>query len=557
MTQRTFTEEEIQDLTNEVLLLRDHVENGRINFSEHLINDFQRSYGAIKLRPDGKVDPSTVDARIRAAILMIRSTAQRDEIKKAISLSDIQSAYFKILFGNLGWLYERMEKAGAVPIQVAWGLSRDSKFLKEFRNNFPDFSAHLKEFWQQVGVAGSYHVQDGQQLKATFAGDLFPLYSENAVSTAGLYLDTIVLPCPVMRIAPLFGVMPDAEVAKLFIKHALTAMSYREVAMADITPPIALILPSGDETNHEERNQLLERAKPASLKHGAYLFGRDFESMEHLGEFCNSLQSVDMVMAELKGPERLLFDSKWDRDARTQLTRAMKEHTAIIEGFDESIAGAHVYGTCLGRLPQALGALENANQYDGVPLINAETSWSYYQWLLEYNSIEDPRSDEEKKGLHVARALTSQSESNLDWLGKVPPATVVEIRRNGLADELRGILSHGIADLIALRPDNYHRTADQVVANLDAAFLKHKQALREARDKKLKLYGFDVGSFVATGAIAVTAAITSNPTLGAISGLLGIAGLPNFKDIKTRFQVLADEERARKLTPAGLLFKHL
>lgn len=557
MAHRTLTEEEIRDLTDGVFLLRDQVESGHIHFADHLISDFQKSYDAIKLNADGMVDPSTVDGRIRAALLAIRSMGQREELKKAISLFDIQNAYFEILFGNLGWLYRKMEKERLAPAQVAWAVSRDSKFLKNFRSVFPEFSAHLKEFWQKVGVAGSFHVQDGQQLKATFAGDLFPHHSENAVSTAGLYLDTIVLPCPVMRIAPLFDVMPDSEVAALFVKHTLTAMSYREVATTDITPPIALILPSGDETDKDQRNQLLVRAKPACLKHATHLFGRHFESMEHFAEFCNSLVSVDQVMAELKGPDRLLFDSKWDRDARTQLTKAMATHTANIEGFRASIAGVHVYGMCLGRLPQALGALENASQYSGVPLINAETSWSYYQWLLEYNSIGSSSEGENRTGMHVARALTSQSETNLDWLGKVPPTTVIEIRRNGLANELRAILSNGVSDLIALRPENYHRTADQVVANLDAAFLKHKQALRNARDKKLKLYGFDVGSFVVTGAIAVTAAITSNPALGAVSGLLGISGLPNLKDLKTRFQLLSDEERARKLTPAGLLFKHL
>lgn len=101
------------------------------------------------------------------------------------------------------------------------------------------------------------------------------------------------------------------------------------------------------------------------------------------------------------------------------------------------------------------------------------------------------------------------------------------------------------------------RTADQVVENLNSAFSKHQQALREARQKKLKLYGIDVAACTATGAVAVAAALTGNVTLGAISGALGVAGLPNLKDIKTKFKQISAEDKARRESPTGLLFSHV
>lgn len=557
MTERVFTEEEVQDLTDRVFLLKEQLQAGRIHFAPHLVDDFRRSYEAIRLRADGLVDPATVDGRIRAATLAIRAMKQRDEAKKAISLGEIQDAYFTLLFRQLGWLFDRMKASGATPAQVASAMTSDPKFLEQTMAAIPALAEQLKEFWEAVGEPGAYHLQDGQQLKATFAGDLFPAHWENAVSTAGLYLDTIILPCPITRIAPLHGVLPDREVAALFTKHTLTAMTYREIATANITPPIVLVLPNPDEGDSDNRRQLFGRAEPAMLKHAGYLFDRQFASLDHLRDYCEQLHTVDQVIAELKRPDRLLFDAKWDRDPRAQLMRAMDEHKATIAGMDPSIAGMHVLGTCFGRMPQALGAQENALHFGGIPLVNAETSWLYYQWMLEYDSLDDLADHVRSTGMHVARALVAESGNNLAWLGRVPPETVVEIRKNGLADELRGLLSHGVADLIALKPENYHRTADQVVENLDAAFRKHQQQLLEARQKKLKLYGLDVGSFVATGAIAVTAALTGNPTLGAVSGLLGIAGLPNLKDIKSRFRSIADEDRARRASPTGLLFRHV
>lgn len=557
MNDRVYTEEEIQDLTDRVFLLRAQLEAGKIHFAAHLVDDFRRSYEAIRLRSDGFVNPTTVDGRIRSATLMIRAMKNRDEAKKAISLGDIQEAYFTLLYKQFGWLFDQMTKAKATPSQAASAMINDRGFIKEMKSGLPELAKDLKEFWENVGDPGAFHLQDGNQLKATFAGDLFPAHWENAVSTAGLYIDTIVLPCPIMRISPLLGVIPDEEVARLLVKHVLTAMTYREVATANVTPPIALILPNPEDFDRDTRKHLISRAEPAMLKHGTHLFGRTFESLDELDEFCGTLKTIEQVAAELKGGDRLLFDSEWGSDPIAQLSRAMSERQPSIPGLDAAVAGNHILGSYYGRMPQALGAQENATHFGGTPLINAETSWRYYTWLLEYESVDSKVEIGQATGTHIARALVSELNQNLAWLGNVPPSTVIEIRKSGLADELRQILRVGVEDLVLSNPQNYFRTADQVVGNLDQAFREHQRLLLDSRQKKLKLYGFDVGSFVATGAIAVTAALTSNPALGALSGLLGISGLPNLKDLKSRFKTQAEEEQARRHSPTGLLFKHV
>jgi hypothetical protein len=557
MTDQIFTEEEVQDLTDRVFLLREQLEAGKIHFAAHLVGDFRSSLGAIRLRPDGLVDPETVDSRIRAATLMIRAIKYRDEAKKSMSLGDIQEAYFKLLFQQFGHLLDQMRKAGATPSQAAQVMKRDEAFVRQVTSGLPEMAKKLKEFWEAVGDSGAYHLQDGTQLKATFAGDLFPAHWENAVSTAGLYIDTIILPCPIMRIAPLIGILPEAEVSALLVKHTLTAMTYRDIATTDITPPIALILPNPEDFNPERQMRLLSQAEPAMLKHAAYLFGRSFTELAELEDFCTSLRTVTNVAAQLKGGERLIFDTAWGGGPVEQLTRAMAKRQPAFPGADASIAGHHVLSTCLGRMPQALGAQENALHFGGTPLINAQTSWQYYTWLLEYESTESPNNAARTTGMHVARALVSEVDQNLSWLGNVPPETVLAIRKSGLADDLRSLLSAGIGELIELNPTNYFRTADQVVANLDHAFQDHQRKLLEARDKKLKLYGLDIGSFVATGAIAVTAALTGNPTLGAVSVLLGMAGPPNLRELKSKFKTQAEDDLARKSSPTGLLFRHV
>ncbi|MCW5237175.1 hypothetical protein [Verminephrobacter eiseniae] len=103
--------------------------------------------------------------------------------------------------------------------------------MESLSSALPDMVDAVCEFWSSVGDAAGYHLQDSRQLKAVFAGDIFPARWENAVSTAGLYIDTIILPCPITRLGTLLKAEPSTQIIKAIIKHVLTAMTYRDIAL--------------------------------------------------------------------------------------------------------------------------------------------------------------------------------------------------------------------------------------------------------------------------------------------------------------------------------------
>jgi len=556
MTERTYTEEEVQDLTDRVFLLKEKLESGKMHFAAHLVDDFRRSFEAIRLRPDGKVDPRTIDGRIRASTLALMAMKQREDIKKSASLQDLQEKYFEFLFEQFGWLYDQMVQNKAPPYAIAAHFSKKADLVDNLFSVIPDFEKAVKGFWEVAGEISEYHLQDGQQLKAVFSGDLFPAHDENVVSSAGLYIDTVVLPCPVIRVASLTKVLPKAEVVRLLIKHVLTAMTYRDIATADVSPPIVLIVPTQDDIQGRGRKELVARATPAMVRHGNRLFGSSFQELDEVIEFCSGLRSVEEVVSRLKSPERLLFDTEWGGDAAHQLRKAMAENPAV-PGMARDVAGHHVISACLGRMPQAMAAEEAAFQFGGSPLIAAPTSWNYYTWLLEYQGTTVQNQAGNLQARHVARALTAEAGVNLEWLGNVPPETVLEIRKNGHAEELRALLSNGLSDLLTINPENYFRTADQVIENLDAAFRKHQRQLSEAKLRKLKLYGIDVPTCLAVGGIGIAGAITGNVPLQGISAALSVVGLATVKDIKTKYVEIAAADKIRRASPTGILFRHI
>ena len=251
-----------------------------------------------------------------------------------------------------------------------------------------------------------------------------------------------------------------------------------------------------------------------------------------------------------------MFDTEWGGDAAHQLSKAMTENPTL-PGMAQDVAGHHVIAACLGRMPQAMAAEEAAFQFGGSPLISAPTSWKYYTWLLEYQGVTAQNQSGNLQARHVSRALSAEVGVNLEWLGNVPPETILEIRKNGQAEELRALLSNGISDLLKINPENYFRTADQVIENLDKAFRNHQRQLSEAKNKKLKLYGIDVPTCLAVGGIGIAGAMTGNAPLQGISAVLGVAGLTTIKDIKTKYAEIAAADKARRASPTGILFRHI
>jgi len=544
----------ISDLTDRVFLIKNQFEAGKLHIARHLLSSFQESLSKIRLTDDGKVDPKTVDGRIRAMGAAVSHIVERQEIKKNFSIVDFQEAYFKILFGNYSQFYKGMNDARVQPFQYARFISKQKDFVEHLDEIFPEMLEDIKGFWETSYEIGEVHLQDGDQLKANFAGDLFPAYSENAVSSTGLYIDTMILPCPILRVGRLYGLTDKENFCFLLIKHVLTCMSYRDLALEDIQPAIVLVLPDRRDFNEDYNTALAERSTPFVLAHAQYLYDREFESREHLFEFSSSLTDIEKVCKELKRPERLVFDTDWGRGGRSQLERHLSDsdrlHSPVLDGNP----GVEVMFTCTGRMPQALAARSNAQDFISTPYINAETSWLYYTWLMEYESLDFKVDNESLNNMHMINALSKGMQGGFSWLGDVPMENILKIRRKGLMEEVRGILSSGVSDLVNASPQDYNNSSQRVIDNVDKAFIQHKRFLEKAKAEKLKILGFEVTPFIVNGAFGIASALINKPEWAAASFAFGTVGIPTLKDIRTSFKQRSDKLESYKNTATGLMF---
>lgn len=540
-------------LQRRLKILKEQFDAGKIRIAKGLqvVDSLKR----VRYAPDGSVDLETVDGLVRSMALAVEVMHDREEMKKSASLAEIQTTYFEFLEKNFGHFYRVMVDRGLTPHDAGVALSRTPATVSELTSNLEDFLSTVEEFWSSAGPIAIAHVEDmHDSLKGVFGGDLFPSGSENIASKCGLYMDTIILPDPYLRSKHIFERSSDKRKAYFLIKHALNLLQYKDLACADVTPPIVAVLPDTSVIEEGEREYFYRLGQDDALIHASRVFGRTFESFDDLLEFCGQLDTIERAAAEIKDHDRVLFDTEWQGTVSEQLERVT--HDPSYEGLlGTNSPGLIVASQALGRMSTSNELLVKARRLRGTPIIDAPTSWQYFVWKLEY----DAGHTEEIEGLrdlHVVQGLQTLAANEMQWLGRIPPEALLEVRKSGALGEVRAILTKGVEELATANPTNFHRTSDLVFDNIHAAFADHRKNIDALVAKRWKFAGSDIGSWLVVGSLAVTAAATGAP----VWGLAALAAdqllrAPKLRDIPQSIRELATETAKVKRSPVGMLFR--
>ncbi len=540
-----------------VLILRDLMEQGKIKFAESMRKDLEESFTKAIFDKNGEPDLATIDGRIRSIALAAEHFDYREKTKNLASLFDIQNKYFSSLEGNFEVFYKEMLKHKLTPHQIANHVAygkKDIDFLDKIINPLIDY---YQEFWNAASEIAYIHVEDQHNsIKAVFGGDLFPQNNENIASKCGIYTDTIILPCPFMRCRGLFKVWNKQQRVYYLLKLVLNVLQYKDLALTDLEKPIVVILPDKEMMSESAFEQIHKLGEKDTLFHAQKVFGREFTSLEDLIKFGKELDTVDKVINEIKDQQKVLFDTEYLEPLKLQIEKQMSGQSKQLMGTDNP--GTIVSMLGLGRMSQCNELLMKSLLVNGVPLIDAPTSWEYFKWKLEYDS-ERAFPNRNLDELHVVKGLGELTDTKLSWVGRIPPEGLIELRKTGAIDEVRAILSNGINELIKTNELDFVATSNKVFENLNQAYLQHQQNIKSLKNKKWKVAGKDFGTWIVMGTIEIVAACTGTPLYGVSTVILNqILDAPKLKDLPKTVDKLIDlgkEKRNLRKTPMGLIFK--
>lgn len=535
-------------------ILRTKLNDGKIKIAPHLIDGFKKSIANIQYSEDGDILLDTVDGRIRSMALMISHFDERDKLKKQFSLHEIQSVYFQIVENIFNPIFKKMTEEKLNANQVAYFYSSNDDLINNVAPQINDFINTIYEFWKNVGDVGCWHLEDSlDNLNGIYGGDLFPSYNENIASKCGIYTDTLVLPDPFVRSKYVFETSDDSTRVYYFIKHGLNVLKYKELACIDLIYPIVAILPDMQNLEDNGRDVIRALGQADTLIHAQKIFDYNFNNEEDLAEFSKSLDTVEKLENYIKKKDLILFDTDWNGSFKENFS---KYKDTLPKSILESITpGEILHSQIFSRMAISNELLIKSSQLSGVPIIEAPTSWQYFNWKLEYDAL---RAENlySVNGLHVLKGLNELSHTDMPWIGSIPLESLIELRKQDALHEIRDILGDSIHELIETNPENFNATRKQLHKNIDNSLNMHKKKLEELRQKKWKFAGYDIGSWIVMGGIEVAAALTGTPSWGL--GLFAanqILDAPKLKEIPSIYKEISAESAAIKKSPVGLLFK--
>ncbi len=481
------------------------------------------------------------------------------------SLRQIMTAYFDGLEELFGGPFKQMKQHDVTPADLADDLSSDGDALRAFEAESENFFGAMIEFWDRYRSVVDRHVTELKGLKAVYGGDLFPSYYTGSIaSSTALYMDTVVIPDPVLRIADFRPYLEPKNALRFTAKHALNALTYRELALAEVEPPIVVIVSDPLSFDAPRVKRLESLADQDLLLHMGRVFGRSFTSRSELLEFLKQFSDLHQIAAATKDSQRILFDLDWPNDVVEQFQRLDRQTNSQFSRSFRSRMTNLAPGEALAhhlhsRLMQANDIVLSSQRLGGTPIVDAPTSWQYLLWKYEYDLARAPaaNSPQAVHDLLIAKALHSEREDGTLRLLRASPNVLIELRRNGALAELRDVMRKGFEDITLASASDIETVTNAVVANINAAMLEHQARLEKLARSGVKWYGLEVAPMIVSASISIVGAATGNvemATAGAVANTLGLATLKDV--VKSGKQILSDYKYLRR-SATGILFRNL
>ena len=536
-----------------IIKLKNYIENKKISITPEIAESLLK----IKYDSNWEPDLNTIDGTVRSLSMVTEYFDYKDDIKNKISLKEIQETYFTLMENNFSEFYIMMLSKWLTPHDVATFIAYNSSDIDYLNSKIDDFLNAWDEFWKSVIEAWYFHLEDeSDSLKAVFWWDLFPSNNENIASKCGIYTDTIILPCPFMRTKMAFSRESKERRVYFLIKHWLNILQYKDLALADVDKPIVVVLADEEMVDDNKMKQMMKLSQKDALYHAEKVFWRKFENLEELTEFGTKLNTVEKLMLEVKNPKKILFDTEFKDPIEEQIKNVMDSKE---EFFWFNNPWLMVAMQWMWRMWASNELLSKALRFGWTPLIDAPTSWEYFKWKLEYDAERIYWENDYEK-MHILKALTGKNNVDIEWLWKIPPEWLIELRKSWMIHEIRDILWTWINELVSANSLDFNSTSKKVWANLDEAIIKHQNNIKELRYKKWKIAWKDIGSLLVMWSAEIAAICNWTPLYWLWYAWANqFIDTPKIKDLPKTFDKIRDvnmeKEKVQK-SSIWIIFKY-
>ena len=260
-----------------------------------------------------------------------------------------------------GRYHDEMRRLKLTPAAFASIIAADAettdKVLRELDKQLDD----IKSFWSTNYVQSVSSLSSSSSLTSVFGGNFFPTEDRSIVRSAGIYVDTIVLPEPLLRVGRNIGSVRRELLSAQVISNGIKALMYRDVIFLDKKTPLALILPEPNSLNQEVQELVSNLTDSSVISIASTIFQQGFSDTQAVMEFFANIGTSSEFISSVQQPNLLAL--------RDDVSLSLEQQIAELEagfnlGLDDqtgfSSLGHMIYGVFVGRIAQLTELLVKA-----------------------------------------------------------------------------------------------------------------------------------------------------------------------------------------------------
>jgi len=453
----------------------------------------------------------------------------------------IQNNFFDLVLDHFGQFYGPLENQDPIKSAELLATSSTGKILEIL----PQLRDDIFEFWEKNHIQLYSEIYKVRGLKAGFHGDISPIESENVISRTALYVDSILIPDPLLKMLEMpLKIFKKRHYVYYLIKHTFNILNSKDIFLINGDYPISILYPLKLDLMDQRKELCVKEADVDVLSYFSELCDKEIKSMEELDELLmkddisllKEIKNIDLIIPHFKNidsPIRGLEDGE----------KKMKDIGMI--PFQDFSSGMMLKTYVLGRFRGISDHFLDCTELKSKSLFNEENGWFLFNWKINNGSQKTVQQCKLDVDTLVINALQLD---NFRWLGNIPTKKIIKIRENGELQDLRDLFRREIFDLSHSRMDELIEISKKVSYNLNQAFKKHKSEVNKLNEDYKRRYKID-GSLLVIGAIGIAASFIFPPA--AALSIVGGGGLADF--------VIKQDEHVKKISelndrPVGILF---
>ncbi len=468
---------------------------------------------------------------------------REDYTKGMTSVRDIQKGYIELLESYINPLGKEAlndhiysgDRFGSMPYL--------SDVLLAY---YEPLGKDITDYWKQYAKEIRKSLAESNNLKVCYSGDISPSDASMLTNKLGMYVDTILIPDPVLNITQQLAPVSDRNFyLRSVVRHAINMVKIKPLLDADSEFPITAVYPSTKIFNRDFVEKIRDAASEDARVYINQTFNLKLKKSDDAFEIMQSFKKPEDIIALVKNESNLIPD--W---ALPSVQEGIKNFydggkQMYIKEFANRPAGEAIYMYILGRLMSFHDHFENCKEFAAEPLYDSPNSWKMFTWYLDACFPEGNLLTNE--GL-VANSI---GIDNPKWIGNLPVDALVEARKRGELSEIRATLTKNINRIKFTRVEDLEGVTAQVQENLKNEFDEHQRKIKDI-EKRFK------NNFYLKSPVTVVGELLGyipDPHIQAASALISLPfTLLGLVDIYRSSNKILEEDRAERGRLIGLMY---